>query len=98
MIIDVHAMDCSVNQCRPIAQQSAKIVTARPMERNTFDTSHRQFMRQRMRSRVAGFSDKWNQQHRSLVRCWKIWTVVPGQSSFDFKLERQTQECTNEHD
>src|SRR5215475_11988136 len=28
-------MDWSVNQCRPIAQQSAKIVRTRPMQRNT---------------------------------------------------------------
>jgi hypothetical protein len=36
MIIDVHATDWSVNQCRPIAQQSAKIVTIRPTHQNTF--------------------------------------------------------------
>ena len=35
MIIDVHAIDWSVSQCRPIAQQFAKIVTARPMQRTT---------------------------------------------------------------
>src|SRR6516164_6157350 len=98
MIIAVHAMDWSVNHCRPIAQQSAKIVTTRPTQRNTFDTSYRERMRQRMRSRVAVTSDKWNQPHRSLVRRWKIWTVAPRQSSFDFKLERQTQERADEHD
>jgi hypothetical protein len=31
----VHASDCSANQCNPIAQQSAKIVTARAMQRTT---------------------------------------------------------------
>src|SRR5262249_26252699 len=34
-IIAVHAMDWSATHCRPTAQQRAKIVTARAMQRST---------------------------------------------------------------
>ena len=39
-------MDCSVSQCRPIAQQRAKIVTARVRQRSTHKSSDRRLTRQ----------------------------------------------------
>jgi hypothetical protein len=46
MIIEVHAMDWSVSQCSPIAQQRAKIVTMRPMQRSTQKRSEPLLLRQ----------------------------------------------------
>src|SRR5438045_8184525 len=42
----VQAMDCSANHCTPIAQQSAKIVTARAIQRSTHKRSDRWLTRQ----------------------------------------------------
>jgi ABC-type nickel/cobalt efflux system permease component RcnA len=46
MIIDVQAMDWRASHCRPIAQQSAKIVTARAMHQSTHKPSERRLTRQ----------------------------------------------------
>jgi len=94
----VHASDCSATQCNPIAQQSAKIVTARAMQRTTLtrlethypyvNPSGRKCLPMMLRDLNSG-------EIVSLILCWQLCIALPRQFSFDFQLQRQTKERAN---
>src|SRR5215471_1078842 len=97
MIIDVQAMDCSATHCRPIAQQSAKIVTARAKQRTTLP---------RLANPSAYVNDPDQRLFINLVTLYLLRVkpsmvlrfAAPRQLSFDFQLERQTKKRADEHD
>src|SRR5437762_1295996 len=77
-------MDWSATHCRPIAQQSAKIVRPRQMQRSTLTS-------------LATDCECVNPSRVKLFLDWGRRITALGQLSFDFQLERQTKDRTNEH-